>query len=151
MMETKYLSAQEYLEKHNKRVSSSSIGGMSIRIDGGDYDDLIQHYNAPQMFPYFDYAEQLINKGEIFFIYPFKCDCGHARFQYGGSWACNTCGNCITVPEWWKIRVTKDGDSYCCVGNGFIDLQESSNYAFGDTFQEAIDNYYFTIKSQSHD
>lgn len=39
------------------------------------------------------------------------------------------------------VKVMKDGDSFCCVGERFINLQESNNYAFGDTFEDAIRNY----------
>jgi hypothetical protein len=39
------------------------------------------------------------------------------------------------------VKVIKDGNSFCCVGEGFVNLQESDNYAFGDTFDEAIENY----------
>lgn len=39
------------------------------------------------------------------------------------------------------IKVMKDGNSFCCVGEGFTNLQESNNYAFGDTFENAISNY----------
>lgn len=41
----------------------------------------------------------------------------------------------------WRIRVFKDGAAWCCVGEGFKDLQESDNYAFGDTRDEAIAAY----------
>lgn len=43
--------------------------------------------------------------------------------------------------EWWKIQVEKDGNEFCCHGLDFVNLQESSNYAFGKTFEEAISNY----------
>jgi hypothetical protein len=43
--------------------------------------------------------------------------------------------------RWWKIQVEKDGNEFCCHGLDFINLQESSNYAFGKTFEEAISNY----------
>lgn len=39
------------------------------------------------------------------------------------------------------IKVMKDGCSFCCIGEGFDNLQESNNYAFGDTFEDAISNY----------
>lgn len=39
------------------------------------------------------------------------------------------------------IKVMKDGCSFCCVGEGFENLQDSDNYAFGDTFEDAISNY----------
>lgn len=39
------------------------------------------------------------------------------------------------------IKVMPDGNAFCCVGEGFINLQESDNYAFGNTFEEAIENF----------
>ena len=39
------------------------------------------------------------------------------------------------------LKVIPDGNAYCCVGEGFVNLQESDNYAFGDTFEEAIENF----------
>lgn len=42
---------------------------------------------------------------------------------------------------YFKVTVKKDGDSFCCYGEGFINLQESNNYAFGDTFEDSIFNY----------
>ena len=40
-----------------------------------------------------------------------------------------------------EFKCYADGDSYCCVGKGFVNLQESNNYAFGDTWQDAIDAF----------
>jgi hypothetical protein len=34
-----------------------------------------------------------------------------------------------------------DGDEFCCVGEGFENLQESNNYAFGDCFDSAVVNF----------
>ena len=39
------------------------------------------------------------------------------------------------------VKVIKDGNSFCCVGEGFVNLQESDNYSFGETFEESIKNY----------
>lgn len=39
-----------------------------------------------------------------------------------------------------NLTLQMDGDSWCCVGDGFIDLQQSTS-GFGDTKQEAIDDY----------
>ena len=47
---------------------------------------------------------------------------------------CNSCGNKDVDKEWWKIKVEKDGNEYCCHGLDFVNLQESNNYAFGKTF-----------------
>ena len=40
------------------------------------------------------------------------------------------------------IKVFKDGDKWCCVGEGFEDLMASDNYAFGDSSIEAATNYF---------
>lgn len=45
------------------------------------------------------------------------------------------------------MKVLKDGDSYCCIGPHFTNLQESDEYAFGTTFEGAIENYIHWIKS----
>lgn len=45
------------------------------------------------------------------------------------------------------IKVMKDGDFFCCIGEGFVNLQESENYAFGCTFEDAISNYKQKIKN----
>lgn len=38
--------------------------------------------------------------------------------------------------------VVPDGNAWCCYGENFINLQESNNYAFGDTREEAINEFY---------
>ena len=91
----------------------------------------------------YEYAEKMAKKGEIAFTHRFNCgENTHCHpFQYGGFFVCNSCGRKSVDKEWWKIRVEKDGNAYCCHGLDFINLQESENYAFGDTFKEAIENY----------
>lgn len=49
------------------------------------------------------------------------------------------------------IKVMPDGNAFCCVGEGFIDLIESENYAFGDTFEEAITNFKALGKEASNE
>jgi len=39
------------------------------------------------------------------------------------------------------LTVEQDGNTWICKGEGFIDLQASTNYAFGDTKAESIKNY----------
>ena len=87
------------------------------------------------------YAKDMAKGKGLAFTNAFRCDCGGYPFLYGGFWVCNKCGNKNVDRDWWNICVEKDGDEYCCHGLDFIDLQESSNYAFGETFNEAIDNY----------
>ena len=40
-----------------------------------------------------------------------------------------------------KLKVEKDGNKFCCHGLGFINLQKLDNYAFGETYEESIENY----------
>lgn len=42
-----------------------------------------------------------------------------------------------------------DGSSYCVVGPGFVSVEESVCYAFGDTREQAIANYAARTKSQA--
>lgn len=78
----------------------------------------------------------------IAFTHVFKCKSDSCfPFQYGGFFVCNSCGGKGVDKDWWKIKVEKDGNEFCCHGLDFTNLQESENYAFGDTFKEAIDNY----------
>jgi len=88
-----------------------------------------------------DYAEKMAKEKGIAFIHNFGCDCGGHSFLYGGFWVCNSCGKKGVDKEWWKIQVEKDGNMFCCHDLNFKNLQESKNYAFGNTFNESIDNY----------
>lgn len=75
--------------------------------------------------------------------------CGSGTHDYGGSWSCNDF-NCDcnsetrtsgikTIPEWWNngIKVYKDGDMWCAVKSGFINLAESPA-GFGNTPHNAV-------------
>lgn len=141
----KFLSAQEICEAlyHDGFVTPLFRAGMSLRINGGDYSDLNSFANKSSMYGGFVAAEQMIDIGQIFYVHSFKCANAYCptRFQYGGFWACNTCNTHINTPDWWKIKVAKDGNAWACTGDGFINLQESKNFAFGDTKDEAIENY----------
>ena len=46
------------------------------------------------------------------------------------------------------VKVMQDGSAFCCIGEGFVNLQESDNYAFGNTFDEAVENYKKKIETQ---
>jgi hypothetical protein len=147
----KFETAQALCEELYSSCSANYRAGMSIRINGGSYADLIEHSDWRDGKSAGWYAaEELINNGRVFFVYPFECERTECptRFQYGGFWACNKCNTHISTPEWWKIKVMKDGNKYCCVGNGFINLQESNNYAFGDNYIDAINNYWHLMMEQ---
>lgn len=84
----------------------------------------------------------MIQAGEIYSVHPFPhAACTGAAFAFGGTWACNSCNNDHLDKPWWRVRVMPDGDAWCVVGEGFQNLQESSNYAFGDTRQDALSAY----------
>jgi hypothetical protein len=89
----------------------------------------------------YDIAKDMAKDGKIAFIHPFRCECGGYPCIYGGFFVCEKCGNKNVEKEWWKIIVEKDGDQFCCHGLDFENLQESDNYAFGNTFEDAIQNY----------
>jgi len=90
----------------------------------------------------YNYADKLIKNGEIYYIHNFhQKECVGMAFQYGGFWVCNTCGGKAVDESWWTIRVFQDGNEFCCVGENFVNLQESNNYAFGKSRAEAINNY----------
>ncbi len=150
---TKFESAQTICEQLYEWCTSQFRAGFSIRINGGTWLEMCEHSDWREgKSAGWDAADKLIKEGIIFFVYPFECEregCP-TRFQYGGFWACNSCNTHISTPDWWKIKVVKDGDKYCCIGNGFVNLQESDNYSFGDSFQDAINQYYDSHYSQHH-
>ncbi len=139
----KYETAQTICEEIYEWVSTGFRTGMSVRINGGTYNDLKDWADRHSMYSGLNAAEELIRDGKIFYVHPFKCDNAKCptRFQYGGFWACNSCNTHIDTPKWWIVKVMKDGNAWVCVGDGFIDLQASDNYAFGLTRDEALENY----------
>ena len=44
----------------------------------------------------------------------------------------------LVVPEGDEFKCIKDGNAWICFGKGFINLQESDNYVYADTEEEAI-------------
>ena len=130
-----------------KGNGGSAFAGFNRRVFGDSYADAFQYPHERQdreMYGGWALADRMISDGRLFCVHNFHkgysgCD-GHA-FQYGGSWVCNTCNKSRLDREWWKIKVYKDGNAWCCIGTGFEDLQESDNYAFGNTRDEAIHNY----------
>lgn len=130
--------AQDYIQG-----GGYALGGFNRRIFGYTYLEAFKYENEQQngeLHAGWDLADSMIEQGKIYFVHNFhrlECPNGHA-FHYGGSWVCNTCNNSGVDRDWWKIKVAKDGNAWCCVGEGFENLQESDNYAFGDTRDEAI-------------
>lgn len=127
------------------KANSSIMAGFNQFIYGigepkrADYGDKGQWYSEQQGY---DYAKKMAKENAIAFTHIFKCGKSNCfPFNYGGFFVCNTCGGSSVEKDWWKIKVQKDGNEYCCHGLDFLNLQESSNYAFGKTFEESILNY----------
>lgn len=137
-------SGQDYI----KDPCSSSIAGFNCRQGGHSYADTFRYpderTNADR-YGGWDLADRMIEEGKIFYLHNFHkshgdCPNGFA-FPYGCTWVCNTCNSERLDKDWWIIKVEKDGNAWCCVGEDFVNLQESDCYAFGDTKDEAIKNY----------
>jgi hypothetical protein len=122
--------------------------GFNRRVYGDSYADAFQYQHERSdgaMQAGWSLADKMIREGRLFYFHNFHfpphAAKGCCAFQYGGTWVCNGCNRDHLDREWWKIKVMKDGNAWCCVGTGFKNLQESDNYAFGDTREQAIENY----------
>ena len=117
--------AQDYLAD---TVSGQMRGGFNSRLHGEDFLTAMEHipsgYEWGQRSSGWEAANKMVLNGEIFSVH---------RFEY--------LPQCTLWPEWWVVKVYKDGGAWCCVGAGFENLQESDNYAFGDSRDEALENY----------
>ena len=132
-------------DKIFKTSSGEFRGGFNSRIHGkteiGQYDKGESYYG-------WQAAEDMIKDGSVYYVQPFPhSNCTGAAFYYGALFACNTCQRDHLEKPWWSIRVFKDGNAWCCVGEDFKDLQESENYSFGDTRDQAIKNYGFLMQN----
>ena len=77
--------------------------------------------------------------------------CGSVTSTYGGMYSCHNdyCGNSAgnfacqpaPTPDWWNtdVQVFLDGDAWCAVGAGFVNLQESPA-GFGATPKAAVND-----------
>jgi len=129
--------AQDLIKTNNRTV----MAGFNMFIsgykepnysDGSDWYDLNQGYQ---------FAKKMAKEDGIAFTKIFSCGQKSCHpFKYGGFFVCNSCGKNVEK-DWWQIKVEKDGNAFCCHGLNFVNLQESDNYAFGDTFEDAISNY----------
>lgn len=125
----------------------NAYAGFNRRVGGMGYSDAFQYpheYQDRQLYSGWALADSMIRQGRIYSLYNFHhthSECNGHAFQYGGSWVCNTCNQSGVNKPWWIIKVYRDGNAWCCVGEGFENLQESDNAAFGDTRDEAIKNY----------
>jgi len=89
----------------------------------------------------FTAAEMRVCGGFLYYTHVFKCACGGTPVKVAGYWCCHDCGSPGIDSSWWNIKVCRDGDAWCCIGEGFNDLQSSDNYAYGDTREDAIEVY----------
>ena len=121
--------------------------GFNRKIQGFTYNEAFQYPHEKQdraLNSGWITAEKMIEEGKLFYVHNFHSthsDCKVNAFQYGGFWVCNKCGQKDVDKPWWIIKVIQDGDAWCCVGESFINLQESDNFAFGKTREEAIQKY----------
>lgn len=131
--------AQDLIKTNNRSVAA----GFNMFVNGHPPITFADGYSdAYDRMQGYEYAEEMAKENGIAFIKTFKCDKDSCHpFLYGGFFVCNSCGGKEVDKDWWKIKVEKDGNEYCCHGLDFINLQESNNFAFGKTFEEAIENY----------
>jgi len=132
----------KYAQDLIKTYNGSVAGGFNMFIGGHKRPRPNDSYDYNQRVQGFDFAEKMAKENGIAFIHSFECGQNKCyTFQYGGFFVCNSCGGKGVDKDWWTIKVEKDGNAYCCHGLDFINLQESDNVAFGNTFYEAIENY----------
>ena len=109
--------AQDYLSDY---ASGHLRGGFNSRLFDESRSSNIQGLHFGEVLAERDAgwmkADDMIMRGEIFS--QIKTRDGHVEFK------------CYA-----------DGDSYCCVGEGFINLQDSDNYTFAGNWQEAINDF----------
>jgi hypothetical protein len=131
--------------------NSAGMHGFNRRIYGETFNEAFGYPCAhdPSGWAGFELVEKMIMSGKIYFVHRFRHIkyrkgeeiCKGYAFPYGGTYVCNTCNNSKLNRHWWKVKVYKDGTAWCCVGEGFEDLQKSDNYAFGETREESLEKY----------
>lgn len=134
--------AQELIKTNDPNV----MGGFNQFVYGTGKPEHSQYGDKTQWgkeIQGYEFAEKMAKENGISFTHVFKCGRSDRcfPFSYGGFFVCNTCGLKSVDKEWWKIKVDKDGGQFCCHGLDLINLQESENYAYGETFEQAISNY----------
>ena len=126
-------------------ASCISMACFNRRIDGESYSQAMQYPHEQAGAGGWYLADKMIADGRLFYnhteFHHSHENCNGFAFSYGGFMVCNTCGNGNLQKEWWKIKVRMDGNAWQCLGTGFENFQESDNYAFGDTREDAIKNY----------
>ncbi len=131
--------------KDPRSISGDFLSAFNCAIQGDSRLDVVGYPHPPYTYgdrtAGYERARKMINAGEIYYRHIFPHGCKHKSFSYGGSHVCNECGRNNLAKPWWNIRIFQDGDAWCVVGEGFQNLQESDNYAFGDTEEEALAAY----------
>jgi len=127
-------------------TEAKAMGGFNSRILGDNAPT--GHPYCPKRYAGWQLADEMINKGKLFYANKFRhlkmkggTICEGWSFEYGGTQVCNDCGRKNIAEDWWKVKVFKDGNAWICIGEDFENLQESDNYSFGDTRDEALKNY----------
>lgn len=108
--------AQDYL---SDSANGYQRGGFNCRLFGDSRSETLDGARGSiwaDTFAGWEKADEMIREGKIFS--EIKTKTGRVKF-----------------------KCQRDGDSFCCVGFDFVNLQESDNYSFGDTWQEAIDKF----------
>lgn len=137
---SKILYAQDVFAPNS--IDGHFAGGFNSRVQGVELSSTAEGPYRFERGQGWWKADEMIRAGRIYFIHPFPHGrCEFTGFVYGGTWACNGCNSDGFQKPWWAVRVMKDGDAWCVFGEGFEDLQASSNYAFGDTREEALKAY----------
>ena len=143
--ENVFKTAQDVLRQP---ADAGAMAGFNRRIAGEGYAEAFQYPHERQdgaMVAGWSLADGMIREGKLFYQENFHrkpwTSEGCFGIRYGGSICCNGCGLSKLEREWWKVKVFMDGNAWVCIGTGFENLQESDNYAFGDTRDEAIENY----------
>ena len=110
-------SAQDFLKE---TASGEARGGFNARLQGETFHQCMEGMPTGSRWGQrnngWEIADKMIREGKIFS--EIKTDNGRVEF-----------------------KCTPDGNAWCCVGAGFKNLQESDNYAFGDTRDEAINAF----------
>ena len=121
---------------------ASFLGGFNQRVLGDPFNQTLDAWDKAVRGMGWHKANEMIMNGLIYSVHAFPhSDCPANPFPYGGTWVCNYCNRNNLDKPWWRIKVYKDGDAWCCVGENFEDLQASDNYSFGDSREAAIANY----------
>lgn len=140
-MPTTFENAQDLL----LNPSSMYASGFNRALHGEALPSVTEDTRVQQGY---NHAKELIQDGKVFYVHNFHdLECKSKATLYGGFWCCDCCGKKGVDRDYWKIRIFKDGSEYCCVGENFVNIQESQNYGFGRTKKEAIESYFKSLPS----